>query len=154
MKRQLASAVSSQTYGESGAVTSVATQPEVVFAEDAQTKPVWHTLIPTGELDRASAHTLEAEIERLCEEGVAGITLDLRGLTYIDSVGVAVIAFRCGLCQRRGCGFALIPGSRLVHRAFEHAGVTGLLPFQEDDVAPAQSPAFVLSRRGLEECEQ
>jgi anti-anti-sigma factor len=116
---------------------------------------VWtHTLIPTGELDHRSAHVLEAEIERLCEEGVTGITLDLRELTYIDSIGVAVIAFRCGLCKRRGYDFALIPGSRFVHRAFEQAGVADLLPFQEDDVAASRRPALVLGHRSRDGCEQ
>jgi anti-anti-sigma factor len=100
-----------------------------------------HTLILTGELDRRSAHALEAEIERLCEEGVSNITLDLRELRYIDPIGVAVIAFRCRLCQRRGYEFALIPGGRMIHRAFEQAGVAGLLPFQAGDCAP----------RGIEE---
>lgn len=94
-----------------------------------------HTLILTGELDRGSARTLEGEIERLCEEGVTGITLDLRKLTYIDSIGVAVIVFRCGLCRRRGYEFALIRGSRFIHRAFEQAGVSELLPFQAKEVA-------------------
>jgi anti-anti-sigma factor len=112
-----------------------------------------HTLILTGELDRRSAHALEAEIELLCEEGVTGITLDLRQLTYIDSTGVAVIAFRCGLCQRRGYEFALIPGSRLVHRAFAQAGVVDLLPFQEDELSVARRPTLVLSRSSREGCE-
>jgi anti-anti-sigma factor len=94
-----------------------------------------HTLILTGELDSSSAHALEAEIERLCEEKVTSITLDLRELNYIDPVGVAVIAFRCRLCQRRGYGFELIPGGRMIHRAFEQAGVAGLLPFYEQDAA-------------------
>jgi anti-anti-sigma factor len=92
-----------------------------------------HTLILTGELNRRSAHTLEAEIERLCEEGVTGITLDLSELSNIDATGVAVIAFRSGLCKRRGYDFALIPGSRLVHRAFERAGVSDFLPFREPE---------------------
>ena len=96
-----------------------------------------HTLVLTGELNGSSAHALEAEIERLCEEGVTSITLDLRKLAYIDSIGVAVIAFRCRLCQRRGYEFTLIPGGRMIHRAFEQAGVAGLLPFQEHDVAAA-----------------
>jgi anti-anti-sigma factor len=94
-----------------------------------------HTLVLTGELTHRSASTLEVEIERLCEEGVSGITLDLRQLTHIDATGVAVISFRCGFCERQGCGFALIPGSRFIHRAFERAGVTDSLPFQENDVA-------------------
>lgn len=106
-----------------------------------------HTLILTGELTHRSAHTLEVEIERLCEKGVTDITLDLRQLTYIDAIGVAVISFRCGLCQQQGYGFVLIPGSRLIHRAFEQAGVIDLLPFQGDEVAARRlrssiSPAF------------
>jgi anti-anti-sigma factor len=117
---------------------------------------VWkHTLILTGALDHHSAHELEAEIERLCEEGVTSITLDLRELTYIDSIGVAVISFRCGLCKRRGYEFAVIPGSRLIHRAFEQSGVTNLLPFEEDGSgAPARLPALALRERTRDGCEQ
>ena len=115
---------------------------------------IWmHTLILTGELDGGSARALETEIERLCEEGVTGITLDLRGLKYIDSIGVAVIAFRCGLCRRRGFDFALIPGSRFIHRVFEQAGVADLLPFQEEEVATPRRPALVLGYRSRDGCE-
>jgi anti-anti-sigma factor len=126
-----------------------------------------HTLILTGSLDGGSAHMLEVEIERLCEEGVAGITVDLRELDHIDPIGVAVLAFRCGLCIRRGYEFALIRGSRAIGRAFEQAGVSELLPFQDEpqvelaveeeqvalrqpliDEQPAlrQAPALVLTR--------
>jgi len=97
---------------------------------------VWtHTLVLTGDLNHRSVHTLEAELERLCDEGVSAITLDLRRLASIDSIGVAVIAFRCGLCQRRGHGFEVIAGSRSIQRAFEQAGVTDSLPFRDDEVA-------------------
>jgi anti-anti-sigma factor len=113
-----------------------------------------HTLILIGELDHRSAHALEAEIDRLCEEGVTGITLDLRELTYIDSIGVAVIAFRSGLCKRRGYDFALIPGSRLIQRAFEQSGASESLPFKEDDVSSRRLPALVLSHRSRDDCEQ
>jgi anti-anti-sigma factor len=110
--------------------------PELVARE--------HTLILTGGLDGASALSLEAEIERLCEEGVSAIALDLRELTYIDRVGVAVIAFRCGLCQRRGHGFMLIPGRPAIHRVFEQAGVAELLPFGE------REPLHVLPEPAVE----
>ncbi len=134
---------------ESGAVATVAQRTQSGFNNSTRSRRApnepslvptsvrtgQHTLILTGELDRGSARTLEEEIERLCEEGVSGITLDLRKLTYIDSIGVAVIVFRCGLCQRRGYDFALIPGSRFVQRAFEQAGVAELLPFQAKEVA-------------------
>lgn len=117
------------------------------------TVSVWtHTLVMTGELTFRSAHTLEVEIERLFAKGVTGITLDLRQLTYIDPIGAAVISFRWGLCQRQGYGFALIPGSRFVHRAFEQAGVTGLLPFQNDEIAARRLRAS--GQRSRDGCEQ
>ena len=107
-----------------------------------------HTLILTGELTHRSAHTLEMEIERLCGEGVTGITLDLRQLAYIDAIGAAVIAFRCGLCQRQGHGFSLIPGSPVIQRAFEQAGLTDVLPFQMDEVTARRLKKPTRRRRG------
>jgi anti-anti-sigma factor len=86
-----------------------------------------HTLVLTGELHHRSAHILEEQIERICADGVTDITLDLRELTYIDSIGIAVIAFRWGLCRRRGYTLTVIPGSPFVQRALEQAGVTDLL---------------------------
>jgi anti-anti-sigma factor len=109
---------------------------------------VWaHTLVLTGELTRRSAHALEVEIEDLCAKGVGAITLDLRQLAYIDSVGVAVISFRCGLCQRQGCAFSLVPGPRYVQRAFEQAGIADLLPFHDDAVEARRLSAAISSPR-------
>lgn len=82
-----------------------------------------HTLILTGELDSGSAPVLEAEIERLCEEGVTALTLDLSELRRIDSIGATVIAFRSKLCRSRGCDLVVIPGTVVVRRALERAGV-------------------------------
>jgi anti-anti-sigma factor len=113
-----------------------------------------HTLVLTGELTHRTAHALEIEIERLCEEGVTGLTLDLRGLTRVDPVGVAVIAFRGGLCERRGYGFELIRGSTGVQRAFAEAGVEELLPFRDPEPAPMPPvEGLVAGKRAMEGCE-
>jgi anti-anti-sigma factor len=89
---------------------------------------IWrHTLILTGNLDHRSAPELEDEIECLCQEGVTSLTLDLRRLDEIDSTGVAVIRFRSALCKRRGHDVAVIPGSRVIHRALAEAGATDVL---------------------------
>jgi anti-anti-sigma factor len=89
---------------------------------------VWrHKLILTGRLDRRTAVELEDEIECLCEEGVTILILDLRQLSAIDSVGAGVIAYRGAVCEWRGCGFAVIPGSPVVHYALVQAGVKSLL---------------------------
>jgi anti-anti-sigma factor len=98
-------------------------------------RPARHTLVLIGELDRRSTHTLEAEIERLCEAGIAAVTLDLTKVSGIDSAGVAVIAFRSGWCCRRGHELALIAGPRAVQRAFELAGVSKALTFIDKDPA-------------------
>lgn len=104
-----------------------------------------HTLTLSGELTHRSATVLEAEIERLCEEGVTALTLDLRELAHIDPIGVAVIAFRCNLCKRRGCDFALVRGPRSIQRAFEREGVADSLPFK--DAAPvAEAPVLASAR--------
>jgi anti-anti-sigma factor len=111
-----------------------------------------HRLVLTGELTHRSAHALEVEIERLCEEGVTDITLDLRDLTSIDPVGVAVIAFRCGLCEKRGYGFRLIRGPQAVQVAFQRAGLLEMLPFKEADEAVAGPGALV--HRSLDAVER
>jgi anti-anti-sigma factor len=143
------STVSISTQDVGGATGAHASRTNAALDRNTRTQParnepgavlrsvnVWtHTLILAGELTYRSAPLLEVEIEGLCEKGVTDITLDLRQLTYIDSIGVAVIAFRYGLCRRQGYGFTLIPGSRLIHRAFERAGVIDLLPFQGDEIA-------------------
>ncbi|HMH46340.1 MAG TPA: STAS domain-containing protein, partial [Solirubrobacteraceae bacterium] len=69
----------------------------------------------------------------------SAITLDLSKLTHIDSTGVAVIAFRSGLCQRRGYGVALIRGPSFIQREFELAGLGDRLPFE--GVSPSGVPA-------------
>jgi anti-anti-sigma factor len=165
MKRHQTAPAASLSEGKGSAVVSLATQTRTAFGKKPQpasgeaavalaSVSAWtHTLVLTGELDRASAHSLEAEIERLCEDGVTGITLDLRELTYIDPIGVAVIAFRCGLCRRRGYDFSLIPGSPHIRRAFEQAGVTDLLPFRDDDPAAPQRSALMLGHRRREGAE-
>ncbi len=97
---------------------------------------VWrHRLILTGKLDCRSASELDDEIECLCQEGVTILTLDLRQLDAIDPTGATVIALRGAACNRRGHDFAVIPGSRVIHRALTEAGATDLLTLDPTDSA-------------------
>jgi anti-anti-sigma factor len=90
--------------------------------------PGWrHTLVLTGTLDWQSASELEEEIECLCEEGVAALTLDLSHLESIDASGARVIAFRGSLCRRRGHDFTVLAGSAEVRRALAEAGADEVL---------------------------
>ncbi len=103
--------------------------------------PIWrHKLILTGKLDHRSAPELEEEIECLCQEGVTILTLDLRQLEAIDSAGVTAIALHGAACKRGGRDFAVITGSRVVHRALAEAGATDLLtPDPSESVVTSSS---------------
>jgi anti-anti-sigma regulatory factor len=89
---------------------------------------VWrHKLILTGRLDYYTAVELEDEIACLCEEGVTILTLDLRQLDAIDSVGAKTIALHGVACKGRGHDFTVVPGSPVVNHALAEAGAESLL---------------------------
>jgi anti-anti-sigma factor len=108
-----------------------ASQSETAYARPRRTlssEPAWrHKLILTGKLDHRSVSELEDEIECLCEEGVAILTLDLRQLDAIDSAGVNAIVRRGAVCKMRGHDFVVIPGSGINLGALAEAGATDLL---------------------------
>jgi anti-anti-sigma factor len=100
-----------------------------------------HTLVLVGDLNHASAHVLEAEIEDLCAAGMSRIALDLRRLASIDWAGARVIVFRSELCRARGHELELIPGPRPIQRVFDRAGLTERLPFRKEPPSRAEHVA-------------
>ena len=95
-------------------------------------------LLLGGELDIASAPRLQKEISRLCDGGVSSLTLDLSGLQFMDSTGLAAIVYASRLCDRHDCELALVPGPEIVQQVFELTGLAELLPFRAGaDGAPA-----------------
>ncbi len=87
-----------------------------------------HTLRLAGELDMAGVPALEAAAKPIFTEA-SSLTVDLSGLTFIDSTGLASIVHLSGLCSKHGCGFHIVPGPRAVQRLFEATGLDGVLPF-------------------------
>ncbi len=69
------------------------------------------SVLLVGELDIDSAHRLQQAIARLFAAGrVEALTLDLSGLAFIDSTGLAAIVYASKLCERSGCELAVIRG--------------------------------------------
>jgi anti-anti-sigma factor len=102
-----------------------------------------HTLALRGELDLAAVPSLEAEVRHLCSLATTrGITLDLAGLHFVDSTGLAAIVLVSRLCAKHGFDFELLPGPRAVQRLFETTGLIDALPFRHDDAAqqPEEDP--------------
>jgi anti-sigma B factor antagonist len=88
---------------------------------------------PIGELDLATGPVLEARLRDLREAGFRRLVLDLGGLSFMDSTGIALVV-RWDLDSRAdGFDFALRPGGPLIQRLFDITGLAGDLPFEARD---------------------
>jgi anti-sigma B factor antagonist len=91
------------------------------------------TLALSGELDISTADRLQDAVKRLCAtEGARELTLDLRGLTFIDSSGLAAIVYAVRQCERHERQLSVIRGPQAVHEVLELTGLTELLRFRTD----------------------
>ena len=84
---------------------------------------------PVGELDIATGPVLERRMRELRDAGFRRLVLDLGGLSFMDSTGLALVV-RWDLDARAdGFDFALLPGTPGVQRLFELTGLAGRLPW-------------------------
>lgn len=86
----------------------------------------------SGELDLAGAAALEQELARLEEEAAEAVVLDLRGVAFMDSSGLRLIAVSSQRAQERGRRLALVPGPEQVMRVFEITRMRERLDFVAD----------------------
>jgi anti-sigma B factor antagonist len=88
---------------------------------------------PTGELDLSGAAVLQAELDRLADEGeLGGVVLDLRGLEFMDSSGLRLVVLADMQAREAGRRFALVRGDETVHRVFEITRMSDRLQFVDD----------------------
>jgi anti-sigma B factor antagonist len=90
------------------------------------------TVRVSGDLDLATADEVEGVMRRVEGADPSELILDLRGLGFIDSTGLRLIISAHARAREGGWGFAIIPGSRRVHRVFQVAGLEDRLPFTEE----------------------
>lgn len=86
---------------------------------------------PEGELDMATAPTLEDHIAELRSTGFDHVVVDLSGLTFMDSTGLRLLIQHSHHAAGNGTRFSLIPGDRPIERVFDIAGVRSELEFVE-----------------------
>jgi len=80
-------------------------------------------VVPTGELDLATAPALEEALERAFEGGSARAVLDLRELEFIDSSGLRTLLTARRRADDAEAAFSLVAGHRGLERTLEIAGV-------------------------------
>lgn len=73
----------------------------------------------SGDLDMASSPTLKAVLHELQHGGVQDVVVDLRKLSFLDSMGLSALleAYAAGQDGHRTVSF--IRGGRSVHRVFQ-----------------------------------
>lgn len=92
------------------------------------------TVIIGGELDMASAPSMEAALVHVCTDDTSMVRLDLSKLGFIDSSGIRAVLAAKQLCAEHGCGFLVVPGQAQVQRAFALTGVLNHLNLPRDRV--------------------
>jgi len=93
-----------------------------------------HTLALSGELDLAASPELEAVMFQLFTDKPAVLTLDLSGLTFIDSTGIGTVLLIRAEADKRGCELRIIRGGGNVHRIFKATGLADVLPWDSPEL--------------------
>jgi anti-anti-sigma factor len=93
-----------------------------------------------GELDLAGANALEQELATPEADAARAVVLDLRGVEFMDSSGLRVIAVTLQHSQERGRRFALVPGAAQVMRVFDITRMRERLDFVADPSEVTDEP--------------
>jgi anti-sigma B factor antagonist len=91
-----------------------------------------------GELDLSGAGRLEQEIERIAAvDGTRTVVLDLRGLDFMDSSGLRLVALADRRVAQMGGRLVLVRGAETVQRVFDITRMTERLTFVDGPEALA-----------------
>lgn len=88
-----------------------------------------HELVLKGELDLAAAYDLEAALSKVFEEGSRQVDLDLRGVTFMDSMGLRSLLVAKDMCASHGAQLAVVPNPSL-QKIFEVTGMLDVIPWR------------------------
>ena len=86
---------------------------------------------PIGEVDMATAPVVQEHLTELMAAGFRQVTLDLRGVRFLDSSGLRMILEWDARSRADGFSFALVAGPPNVQRLFELTNTTEMLSFTD-----------------------
>jgi anti-anti-sigma factor len=102
--------------------------PDPVLAADRDGRRA--RLVLSGELDMGARFQAEQALDRLLEEPVEHLVVDLGEVTFLDSSGMGLILEVDERARQQGFNLRLLPARRPeVQRVFELAGLADVLPF-------------------------
>ena len=89
-------------------------------------------VVPASDLDASSADSLDGEMRELPRLGFDRVVIDLRGVGFVDSMGLRVLLSLRNDAKRDGHSLVLIPGSPAVQRVFALTATRTLFDWRED----------------------
>jgi anti-sigma B factor antagonist len=90
-----------------------------------------HVIGLFGELDLATADSVEQELRAVEATDASSIVVDLSGLTFMDSTGLRLVWQAEARSRADANRLTLLRGPRAVQRVFEISGIAGTLPFAD-----------------------
>jgi anti-sigma B factor antagonist len=102
--------------------------PDPDFSLDVREHDGRITVAPSGELDISTVPQVERAL-RPEDHEVEAVTLDLSGLSFMDTSGLRLVLEEDRRARTGGHTLQLVPGAPHVQRVFELAGILDRLPF-------------------------
>lgn len=101
--------------------------PDLVSIDVTGSAATGVQLTVTGEVDSASAPSLRAVVDRAFADGARTLTVDLQGVTFLDSAGLCVLAGAHRRAAEEGVVLRVVATTRPVVRPLQITGLYDLL---------------------------
>ena len=99
----------------------------------------------TGEVDSTSSSLLRQRLDDLLDGDVREFTVDLVGVTFLDSAGLSVLASAHRRAVRQGVRMRVLASSRAVIRPLEITGLWQLLGAERVEAAASRQEEVAAS---------
>ena len=87
---------------------------------------------PEGILDIRGADAFERDVRTTLRGEPAELVVDLRGVTFLDSIGLRSLFRACEWCDRQHVALCIVAGAEPVQRILRATGTDVWLPLVED----------------------
>jgi anti-sigma B factor antagonist len=95
------------------------------------------TVTAVGEVDSSSAPALRARLDAALDGGASAVTVDLHGVTFLDSAGLCVLAAAHRRAVGSGVRLRVLASSRAVVRPLQITGLFDLLDVVHEEIGAA-----------------
>ncbi len=100
-----------------------------------QESGTWSVVAVQGEVDLSTAPQFREGLGKAIEHGMRSLAVDLREVTFMDSMGLGVLVGARRHVMESGGRFAVICGEGPCQRVIEISGLSDLLGVVKDDAS-------------------